>query len=71
MRFILLLREKGQTSVEYLLVVAVAAGMCVTFFKKFQGYLIDNPNSYMNIHKAYYERMFDPQLKYKRFYLPR
>ncbi len=71
MRVLFLLREKGQTSVEYLLVVAVAVSMCVTFFKKFQGYLLDNPNSYMNGQKAFYQKMFDPQLKYKRFYLRR
>lgn len=71
MRILFLLKEKGQTSVEYLLLVAVAAAICITFFKKFQGYLLTNPDSYMNVQKAFYEKLFDSQSKYKRFYLPR
>jgi len=43
----------------------------LTFFKKFEGYLLTNQDSYMNIHLQFYKQLFDPQLGYKKFRLPR
>ena len=71
MKIKFLLSEKGQTSLEYLLVIVVSVGMGATFFKKFQGYLLDNPDSYMRLQMKMYEQIFDPSLNYKRFRLPR
>jgi hypothetical protein len=51
------------------LVVSVSLGL--TFFKKFEGYLLTNQDSYMNIHLQFYKQLFDPQLGYKKFRLPR
>jgi hypothetical protein len=65
------LLEKGQTSLEYALVIAVSAGLGLTFLKKFKGYMLDNPDSYVRLQLKLYERMFDPSLNYKRFRLPR
>lgn len=66
-----LLKEYGQTSVEYLLMLAVSVGLGITFFKKFEGYLVTNPNSYMNIQMEYYKRLYDPASGLKRYRLPR
>jgi hypothetical protein len=37
--------QKGQTATEYLLMLAVAASLGMTAFKKLQAYLLTNPNS--------------------------
>ena len=66
-----LLKEYGQTSVEYLLMLAVSVGLGITFFKKFEGYLLTNPNSYLNIQMEYYKRLYDPSNGLKRYRLPR
>jgi hypothetical protein len=71
MKLRLFLKQKGQTSVEYLLMLVMAVGLGLTFFKKFQGYLLTNQDSYINIHMTFYKQLFDPQLGYKRFRLPR
>ena len=65
------LKEKGQTSIEYILMIAMSASMGVVCFKKFNAYLLDNPNSYIRSHLRIYEQMFDPSLNYKKFRLPR
>jgi uncharacterized protein (UPF0333 family) len=64
-------RQAGQTSVEYLLVIVVSVGLCMTFYKKFSGYLLDNPDSYMSSHMKLYAALFDPKLNYKKYRLPR
>ncbi len=71
MKLRMFLKQKGQTSVEYLLMLVMAVGLGLTFFKKFQGYLLTNQDSYINIHMTFYKQLFDPQLGYKRFRLPR
>lgn len=65
------LKNKGQTSVEYLLMLTVSVGLGMTFFKKFQGYLLDNPNSYMKIQMEAYKRLYDPSTGLKKYHLPR
>ena len=65
------LKQKGQTSVEYLLMLVVAVGLGLTFFKSFQKYLLTNEDSYIKVHMTFYEKLFDPELGYKRFRLPR
>lgn len=52
MKFKTFLKEKGQTSIEYLLVVVVSVGICMTFFKKFEGYLDTHTNLHLKIYKA-------------------
>ena len=65
------LKEKGQTSIEYMLMIAMSASMGVVAFKKFNAYILDNPDSYIRSHLKISEQMFDPQLNYKKFRLPR
>lgn len=65
------LKDKGQTSIEYILMLAVSVGLGLTFMKNFQAYLIDNPDSYINIHMKFYKDLFDPDLGYKKYRLPR
>lgn len=65
------LNQLGQTSVEYLLVIVVSVGLCMTFYKKFKGFLLDNPDSYMSSHMKLYSALFDPSLNYKKYRLPR
>ena len=40
----ILKNKRGQTSVEYLLLIVVAVGFGLTFAKKMDEYLIKNPN---------------------------
>ncbi|MBA2403251.1 MAG: hypothetical protein H0V66_00645 [Bdellovibrionales bacterium] len=65
------LTQKGQTSVEYLLMVAMSITLGVKCFEKFEGYLLTNPDSYINMQMKIYKEMFDPQYAYKKFRLPR
>lgn len=71
MKFFRGLQQKGQTSVEYLLLMAVSVGLGLLFFKKFNKYMLDNPNSYLRTQMKFYERLFDPQIGYKKYRLPR
>lgn len=66
-----LAHEKGQTAVEYLLVMVVSVGLCLTFYKKFQDYLIKNPNSYVNSHLKFFKNQYNPDQGFKRYRLPR
>ena len=71
MKLRMYLKQGGQTSVEYLLMLVVSISLGLTFFKKFEGYLLTNQDSYMNIQLQFYKQLFDPQLGYKKFRLPR
>ena len=71
MKLQMYLKQGGQTSVEYLLMLVVSISLGLTFFKKFEGYLLTNQDSYMNIQLQFYKQLFDPQLGYKKFRLPR
>ena len=63
--------QKGQTSVEYLLMLAMAVSLGLLVFKNFQKFLLTNPDSYINNQMNYYKGLFDPEQGYKRFRLPR
>lgn len=72
MKFLKFLQQKGQTSVEYLLMLSVAIAMGLTFTKKFEEYLLTNPDSYINKHLKIYDASFkDPNKAYKTFSFPR
>ncbi len=42
------LGQLGQTSVEYMLMIAVAVSICVLFKNKFSDYFVRSPNSFIN-----------------------
>lgn len=44
----LLASRKGQTSVEYLLLIFVSASLGMLLFKKLNDYFLNNPNSFVN-----------------------
>ena len=39
--------QKGQTSIEYMLMLAVAISLGITFHKKMSEYFLKNPNSFI------------------------
>lgn len=60
--------EKGQTSIEYLLILVVAVGLGVTFFTKMSDYFSRNPNSFISKSLNNYKTILGkPQDRYKRF----
>jgi len=68
-----ILKQSGQTSMEYLLMLAVSIGLGMTFMKKVQEYLVDNPNSYINNYLNSYKEIFSSGSPggYKRYRIPR
>ncbi len=66
--------EKGQTSVEYILLLAVVAVVMTSVFGKLEGYLLSNPDSFKNRYLGNYKTMFDggsTNLAYKFFTIKR
>lgn len=63
--------QKGQTSVEYILLVGVMIVVSITFFKKVREYLLTNPDSVINTYLGGYESSFNSGNGYKRFRLNR
>jgi uncharacterized protein (UPF0333 family) len=65
------LGQKGQTALEYLLLLVVSAGIAMTFFKKAGDALINNPNSFVNAYLNAYKQVLNSGQRYKRFYVPK
>lgn len=63
--------QKGQTSVEYILLVGVMIVLSITFFREVREYLVDNPDSLINGYLGNYRSSFDNGTGYKRFRLNR
>jgi hypothetical protein len=70
--------EKGQTSVEYVLLIAVMITIAVTFFGKLNEYIITNPDSVLNRYLGGFQQVLGSpdgnsgvSGSYKRFRLPR
>jgi hypothetical protein len=61
----------GQTSLEYMLLLAVSVGLGLTFFKKMDEWMISNPNSFVGKRLNSYRTILKADPKYKRFSLPR
>ncbi len=71
MRALLGLKQQGQTSMEYLLVVVVAAGLGMTFLKKMDDYLLTNPDSYINGYLNSFNQILKTDPRYKQFPMPK
>jgi Flp pilus assembly pilin Flp len=72
----LLKNRLGQTSVEYILLIAVIASVAIPIGKRLEGYIIGNPNSLVGRMISSYKTMFGGEnggvtLRYKRFSLRR
>jgi Flp pilus assembly pilin Flp len=69
------LKEKGQTSVEYILMIAVISVIASGIFSKFEKYIYSNPDSMINTYIGGLSDVFgnsgSGQFKYKRFILRR
>lgn len=56
-----LLNSRGQTSVEYILMIVVMVSIMTGLFKQLEGYMVTNPDSmFNNIIKV---QSFDPSFK--------
>lgn len=69
-------KEKGQTSVEYILMILVVIFVGGAMFKKVEGFLISNPDSLKNTYLGDYKDMFGGDNggfrgQYKRFTIKR
>ena len=65
------LSEKGQTSVEYIMLIAVIAIVSLSAFRNIEDYIISNPNGLLNGYLTRLSSSFDPQRGYKTFILRR
>lgn len=65
------LKELGQTSVEYLLLIAVSIGLGITFYNKMKEYFLDNQTGYFAKQLKVLESQYDKSNGYKRFPLTR
>lgn len=59
--------QKGQTTLEYLLVLVVSVGLGFTFLKKMSDYFTNNPKSFINRSLSNYTDLFGRDPKYKKF----
>lgn len=69
-----ILNQKGQTSVEYILMIVCVAIVATSIFKKLEGYLISNPDSFKNRYLGQYKDSFNGgsvNAEYKYFTLRR
>ena len=53
-----ILNDKGQTAVEYTLLLAVVIVLAIGIFKKLNDYLINNPDSFQNKYLNSYTSFF-------------
>lgn len=68
--------QRGQTSVEYILMIVVVIFIGASLFKQLEGYLISNPDSLKNSYLGDYGEMFSGSNgsfrgQYKRFTIKR
>jgi len=71
--------QKGQTSVEYVLLLVVMISLSITFFNKITDLVVDNPDSLVNRYLGGFTNVFGSPAggtsgvsgEYKRFRLPR
>ena len=71
--------EQGQTSVEYVLLLAVMIFIAIAFFEKVNAFVVDNPDSLMNRYLGGFTRVLGSPAtgnngvdgQYKTFSLPR
>jgi hypothetical protein len=67
MRMKVQLNQKGQTSIEYLLLIVVGALLGILVFNKLSGYFLKDPNSYVNKQLAPLKDFSDKGGRFKKF----
>jgi hypothetical protein len=70
------LGNKGQSSVEYILLIAAIVAVMLPLFEKLQGYIIDNPDSMVKEYVSSFRKIFNgpgggSNLKFKSFVIRR
>jgi len=63
--------QKGQTSVEYILLVGVMIFISIAFFKQVRDYMVRNPDSVINRYLGGFDATFNSANKFKTFRLAR
>jgi hypothetical protein len=69
--------QKGQTSIEYILLLTVSFSLAYTFFGKLEEYVITNPDSFLNLYLNDFKKTLTngngsgTDFDYKRFPLRR
>lgn len=66
------MRQRGQTAIEYLLIMVVSVGLGITFFNNMRDYFQNNPNSFISRSLNNYRAVLDAGgPRYKSFRVPR
>jgi hypothetical protein len=71
MSFRKFLKQKGQTSLEYLLVLTVSVGLGYTMFRKLDAWFLTNPNSYIGGQLNSFKKILNTSPRYERYSVPR
>jgi hypothetical protein len=65
------LNQRGQTSVEYILLLSVMITLSITFFGKVEEFVLTNPDSMVNRYLGSYRQLFGVNGSYKTFSIRR
>jgi hypothetical protein len=69
--FLRILSNKGQTALEYMLLLVVSAGLALVAFKKLDEYLLSHPDSYLGSSLNNYRKILKTDPRYRQYPLPR
>ena len=62
--------NKGQTSVEYILMLSVAISLGITVFNKLNEHLVDNPNGMIGKPLNSFKKQLDSSGRYRQYPMP-
>jgi hypothetical protein len=62
--------QKGQTSVEYILMLSVAISLGITVFNKLNEHLVENPNGMIGKPLNSFKKQLDASDRYRQFPMP-
>jgi hypothetical protein len=62
--------HKGQTSVEYILILSVAISLGITVFNKLNEHLVDNPNGMIGKPLNSFKKQLDSSGRYRQYPMP-
>lgn len=65
------MNQKGQTAIEYMLMLAVVCSIAITFFKKANEILLTSNNSYIQNYLNSYKKILKSDPNYRKFTLPK
>ena len=65
------LKQTGQTSIEYILILSVSVGLGYGVFKKLNEWFLTNPNSYVGGQLKTFKTILNTSPRYERYSVPR